>query len=309
MRRHDPGDRIISNEVRATWVDGVQGTSVIDGCDVTISATNDLTISSGTVAASGDIVDVSGSTETVTALDTDEYRYVTVSVQPSGDVEVTQGNVGTLDASGNVDTEVGEPPYPLGNVYLATAIQFDDGLNTVFDGRFIVTTWVGDEITTNSITSDSYNDDAIDHDQTSNRTHSGDSLTPASVDSNTVSTADAITNNGGDYNEAIETHATASGAVTVDLADGNHHRIEAIDNIDITITGVTTTPPGNSVTIHVVDDDGAGPYTITWNDTELVWSDGNVVDEVEQTENVEVGIVIDANANEWRARQSGVSFA
>lgn len=264
MRRHDPGDRIISNEVRATWIDGVQGTSVIDGCDVTISATNDLTISSGTVAASGDIVDVAGSTETVTALDTDEYRYVTVSVQPDGTVEIQQGSVGTLDGSGDVDTEVAEPTYPLDNVYLATAVQFDDGLNTVFDGRFIPEQWIGNG---------------------------------------------QIINLGGDYSEAIETHATASGAVTVDLADGNHHRIEAIDDIDITITGVTTTPPGNSVTIHVVDDDGSGPYTITWDDTELVWNDGNVVDEVAQTENVEVGIVIDSNASEWRARQSGVSFA
>ena len=124
----------------------------------------------------------------------------------------------------------------------------------------------------------------------------------------TVSVEQSITNEGGDYNESVETHASASGTVNVDLEDGNVHRVEAIDNITIEFNNVTTNPAGNSLSIYVVDDDGGGAYSISWP-TEVVWSGDDPVDEVEQSGSVEIGLLTDDGGNEWRGRESGVNFA
>ena len=123
----------------------------------------------------------------------------------------------------------------------------------------------------------------------------------------TVRTTIGLENEAGDYSEGTETIASASGTITVDLAAGNLYRIEAIDNITIEFANVSTDPAGNSVNIYVVDDDGEGPYTISWPES-VVWSDGNVVDEVGESDNVEVGLITGDGGSTWRGRESGVSF-
>lgn len=130
----------------------------------------------------------------------------------------------------------------------------------------------------------------------------------AGADISTVGTlgTDAVENS--DYNEAVETHTTASGTVSIDLSVANVHRVEAIDNITIEFENATADPAGNSVVIYVVDDDGDGPYTISWPES-VEWDDGNVVDEVGADSNVEIGLLSDDGGDTWRGRESGVAFA
>lgn len=105
-----------------------------------------------------------------------------------------------------------------------------------------------------------------------------------------------------DVNEPYPTTASASGTTTIDLSQGNHHRVEAINNITIEFTNVSANT--NSVTLYIVDSDGAGPYTITWP-TNTIWAGGNVTTEVAANSNVEVGLITGnggAVDPEWRAR-------
>ena len=122
------------------------------------------------------------------------------------------------------------------------------------------------------------------------------------VDLETLATAAAINNAGGDYNEGVETHATASGTVTVDLSDGNAHVIEAVDNITINITGTTATPPGNNLTILVEDDDGGGPYTVDYDDgLTILWGDGDEFNEIAANDTARVGFTSFDGGTEWQA--------
>jgi len=110
------------------------------------------------------------------------------------------------------------------------------------------------------------------------------------------------------YNEAVQTHSSASGTVVIDLTVANVHRVEAIDNITFDIQNASTNPTGNSVLIYVVDSDGGGPYTLSWP-TSVVFANSTVVGEVTQSSNVEIGLVSDDGGTEWRARKTGGRFA
>jgi len=110
------------------------------------------------------------------------------------------------------------------------------------------------------------------------------------------------------YNEAIKTHSSASGTITIDLQEANVHRVEAIDNITFEFVNVSQNPAGNSLLIYVVDSDGAGPYTFTWP-ASIIWSDGSVISEVSQNSNIEVGLLTDDGGTEWRGRESGGGFS
>lgn len=133
-------------------------------------------------------------------------------------------------------------------------------------------------------------------------------------DINNIGTAnvnDAIDNEGGDYNEAVETHATASGTVTIDLSAGNVHRVEAVGNVTLEVSNVTTTPPGNSVLIKLIDDDDMGPYTISWGTSwnTILWDGGTVRDEIPGTGNLRVSLETDDAGTNWWAIRSGRNFA
>lgn len=114
--------------------------------------------------------------------------------------------------------------------------------------------------------------------------------------------------NNDDYNETTVTKGSASGTTDLDLSQANVFRVEAIDNITITISNVTSTPPGNSVVVYVVESDGAGPYTISWPSS-VVWNGGSAVGEVSQNGNVEISLLTDDGGTEWRGRKSGSGFA
>lgn len=110
-----------------------------------------------------------------------------------------------------------------------------------------------------------------------------------------------------DYTEAVVTAGSASGTITIDLAAANLHRVEAVGNVTIEFANVTSTPAGNSVTIYFEDGDGTGPHTISWP-TSVVWSDGNVQNEIEANSNIEVALISDDGGVEFRARRSGRRF-
>jgi len=109
------------------------------------------------------------------------------------------------------------------------------------------------------------------------------------------------------YNEAVNTVSSASGTVTVDLEAANLHIIDTVDNITIDVTNFSSDPAGNSLLLHIADDDGAGPYTISWpSGTE--WPGGNISDTVEQNGNIEIGIYSPDGGTTLRAAARGSNF-
>lgn len=114
-----------------------------------------------------------------------------------------------------------------------------------------------------------------------------------------------------DYNESITTHATASGTVTLDLAASNVHRVEATGDITLELSNVTSTPPGNSVLVKLLDDDGSGPHSITygtsWNT--ILWDGGTVRDEIPASGNMRLSFESDDGGVNWWGIRSGSGFA
>jgi hypothetical protein len=123
--------------------------------------------------------------------------------------------------------------------------------------------------------------------------------------SSSIST-DSIANT--DYNESTQTITSASGTTDLDLSQANVFRVEAVDNITFTFSNVTSTPSGNSITVYVVESDGAGPYTISWPSS-VVWNGGTAVGEVAQNSNIEISLLTDDGGTGWRGRKSGGGFA
>ena len=126
-------------------------------------------------------------------------------------------------------------------------------------------------------------------------------------DVSNVGDVESVSLSNQDYNESVETHATASGTVTIDLSLANVHHVEAVDNVTIEFAGVTATPAGNSVVIYVTDDDGTGPHTISWP-ASVVWDGGDVVGEVGASSDVEASLLSGDGGTEWRGRLSGEDF-
>jgi len=122
----------------------------------------------------------------------------------------------------------------------------------------------------------------------------------------TAATADTDQIQNQDYNETVQT-LSGSGTLTVDLSVSNLVRVEATGDVTIEFSNVTTTPPGNSVTIYLEDDDGTGPHTITWP-ASVVWTGGDVESEIEANDNLEVSLLTDDGGTEFRARRSGRGF-
>lgn len=111
-----------------------------------------------------------------------------------------------------------------------------------------------------------------------------------------------------DYSESVVTHGSASGTVTLDLASANVHRIEATGDVTVAFSNVTTSPPGNSLTVYVTDGDGSGPHALSWPSS-VVWDGGNTVGQVDASSNVEISLLTDDGGTEWRGRLSGEAFA
>lgn len=111
-----------------------------------------------------------------------------------------------------------------------------------------------------------------------------------------------------DYNETTQTISSASGTTDLDLSQANTFRVEAVDNLTFTFSNVTSTPGGNSITVYVVESDGAGPYTLSWPSS-VVWNGGSAVGEVSQNGNIEISLLTDNGGTEWRGRKSGEGFA
>ena len=109
-----------------------------------------------------------------------------------------------------------------------------------------------------------------------------------------------------DYNESVEVHSGVSGAVTLDLSVANVHHVEATGDVTLEFANATE-GTGNSLLVYLVDDDGTGPHTISWP-ASVVWSDGEVVDEIPSDGDVEVSL-LSGDGSEWRGRESGRQFA
>ena len=128
----------------------------------------------------------------------------------------------------------------------------------------------------------------------------GQAIAPASVDTNEVQNQD--------YNEAVNTQTAQSGTVTIDLSVANFHEVEADGDITISFSNVTSTPPGNSLTLYLYDDDATGPHTITWP-ASVEWSNGNAETEIPSGGDIEISLLTPDGGTTWRARLSGEAFA
>ena len=109
-----------------------------------------------------------------------------------------------------------------------------------------------------------------------------------------------------DYNESVEVHATASGTVTLDLSVANVHHVEATDDVTLEFANATA-DVGNSLLVYLTDDDATGPHTISWP-ASVVWSDGDIVDQIPADDDVEVSL-LSGDGSEFRGRESGRQFA
>jgi len=145
MRRHRSNDRVIANEIIASAVDGPENaTFVRSGCQLSVSAALEVTADAGTVTIEGSDVSVSEQSETVTDISgqtaNTAYRYHTFSVDDTGTLQIQSSNIGDFDAD-NPDqpptTQVTEPQYPDGNVYLGVAFQVGSQIEQIYDGRYI----------------------------------------------------------------------------------------------------------------------------------------------------------------------------
>ena len=140
MRKFQDADRLLGNEISAIARDAPLGNKVLNGTEVTQHSVNEIQIGSGRILSENVSVDVTQTTETVdlpAAAGGDEtnYRYVTVSRQPNGTVELTNGAVGTIDAEGEISNPVAGQPHPDGNIYLATVLADEDEIVDIYDGR------------------------------------------------------------------------------------------------------------------------------------------------------------------------------
>ena len=109
-----------------------------------------------------------------------------------------------------------------------------------------------------------------------------------------------------DYNESVEVHAGVSGTVTLDLSVANVHHVEATGDVTLEFDNATA-DVGNSLLVYLTDDDATGPHAISWP-ASVVWSDGEVVDEIPSDGDVEVSL-LSGDGSEFRGRESGRQFA
>lgn len=111
-----------------------------------------------------------------------------------------------------------------------------------------------------------------------------------------------------DYNEAVATQTATTGTITIDLSAANLHEIEADGDITIAFSNVSSSPPGNSLTLYLYDDDATGPHTITWP-ASVEWSNGNAETEIPSDGDIEISLISPDGGTTWRARLSGEAFA
>ena len=111
-----------------------------------------------------------------------------------------------------------------------------------------------------------------------------------------------------DTAEGVETIASASGTVTLDLSQANVWQLEAVDNLTIQFSNTTATPAGNAITVYVEDSDGAGPYTLSWP-ASVVWHNGDTQGEVAANSDIELSLLTPDGGSTWRGRLAGEAFA
>ena len=139
----------------------------------------------------------------------------------------------------------------------------------------------------------------VDHDATTNRTHSGDSLEPTSVDTEDFAFQST--------DESTPEVDPATGTVSMDHSASNWYDPIAATE-DITVEFANETGTGLQFTLRFTDGDDGGPYTITWPDS-VVWSGGDVVDEIPEGADVEVFLLSPDGGTTWRAREGGREFS
>ena len=150
MRKFSAQNRVIPGELTSGLRDAPQdATFVSDGVAPEVPASLEVGCASGTVFVEWTETSVSQQSVTVTDIsgeseDWDEYRYHTLSIDASGTLVVDSSPIGEFDASdpdAEPVTQVVEPDHPDGNVFIGTAIQFESGIDRVFDGRYILDEW------------------------------------------------------------------------------------------------------------------------------------------------------------------------
>lgn len=299
----EDGDLSVSGSIAAATA-AISGAPT-DPDDVTrladIETKADLTAAGG-VVVSDQIPDLA-ITETNTVADETERLALDVE---EGDVAIQQDNDTTYIFTGgdpSVDSNWSKFVFEIGDGSINTTQLSDDAVTAA---KIAAAAVQSEQIDTDAVTVDELAS-ALGTDSANpipGTTHL-ESVDVTTVGADSVDT-DAVENQ--DYNEAVETHATASGTVTVDLAVANVHRIEAIDNVTIAFSNVSSAPPGNSLLLKFTDDDAGGPYTITWP-ASVIWANGDVRNEISASGNLRVSLETDDGGTEWWAVRSGEDFA
>jgi hypothetical protein len=111
-----------------------------------------------------------------------------------------------------------------------------------------------------------------------------------------------------DYNEPVDTATAVSGTLDFDLSTSNWFERELDGDITIAFSNISSSPPGNSVTIYLEDTDGTGPHTITYP-SGTIWPNGNVRDTVDSNGSLEIVMTSPDGGTTWRASRRGADWA
>jgi hypothetical protein len=136
----------------------------------------------------------------------------------------------------------------------------------------------------------------------------GGNINAGSNDLINVTNADTESIANQDYNEPVDTATAVSGTLDFDLSTSNWFERELDGDITIGFSNISSSPPGNSVTIYLEDTDGTGPHTITYP-SGTIWPNGNVRDTVDSNGSLEIVMTTPDGGTTWRASRRGADWA
>jgi len=109
-----------------------------------------------------------------------------------------------------------------------------------------------------------------------------------------------------DYSETVKNHGTTSGTVTLNIEDGNIHKIVAGGNITFSIANPPASGKAGSLTIYLTQ--GSTARTISWPSS-VKWSDGDVPDLSRNYMDYLISLMTFDGGTTWLGMLSGRDFS
>ncbi len=111
-----------------------------------------------------------------------------------------------------------------------------------------------------------------------------------------------------DYSEVVAVNATATGAVTLDLENGNYHKCTLTGNVTFTFSNPSASGTACNLTVKCIQD-GTGSRTITWP-ASVDWAGGTAPAESTGANDVDMfTFVTDDGGTTWLGSLWGADFA